>query len=88
MAGKKWRDLEPRQRQAMIVGGAVQATLALGAWYDLSHRPKELVNGPKVLWAFVITINFVGPLTYFRFGRHHRVARKATPWQENPGSDR
>ncbi|TCO61959.1 PLD nuclease N-terminal domain-containing protein [Actinocrispum wychmicini] len=70
MDKKRWRDLEPRQRRAIVIGGAVQATLALGAWYDLSHRPRELVNGPKAMWALVIAINFIGPIVYFRFGRH------------------
>ena len=74
MAAKKWRDLQPRQRQAIIVSGTVQATLALGAWYDLSHRPRELVNGPKAVWALVIAINFVGPLAYFARGRRDSTA--------------
>ncbi|MEV4313515.1 PLD nuclease N-terminal domain-containing protein [Actinocrispum sp. NPDC049592] len=69
---KKWRDLDTRQRRAIIVGGTVQAALALAAWYDLSHRSSDQVNGPKPLWAFIIAINFIGPLAYFRFGRARR----------------
>ena len=90
MATKKWHDLGPRQRRAIMVGGTVQAALALSAWYDLSHRPQELVNGPKALWTLAIAINFVGPIAYFRFGRHHHLAHKATPWHERstlPSSD-
>ena len=79
MAKKQWRELEPGQRRAIVVGGAVQATLALSAWYDLSLRPQETVNGPKALWALLIAVNFVGPVLYFRFGRHHPVEHKATP---------
>ncbi len=79
---KKWRDLDARQRGAIIVGGTVQAGLALSAWYDLSHRPSDQVNGPKALWALIIAVNFVGPLAYFRFGRHRHVTHKATPWHE------
>jgi hypothetical protein len=86
-AKKKWRDLEPGQRRAMIAGGTVQAALAVSAWYDLSHRPRELVNGPKLLWALVIAINLVGPIAYFRFGRHPHVAHKAIPWHEKVRSD-
>jgi hypothetical protein len=80
MADRKWRDLNPRQRGAVVVGGTVQLALALTAWYDLSHRPRHLVNGPKAVWALVIAINFVGPIVYFRFGRAatHHVSRHAT----------
>jgi hypothetical protein len=83
MARRKWRDLDPRQRRAIVVSGTIQAGLALSAWYDLSHRPQELVNGPKIVWALVIAINFVGPVVYFRFGRHHSIAHEAKPWHEN-----
>ncbi|MBP2328769.1 hypothetical protein JOF56_009154 [Kibdelosporangium banguiense] len=82
MAAKKWRDLEPRQRRTIVATGAVQVGLAVSAWYDLSRRPQELVNGPKLLWALVIAINFVGPSAYFRFGRHQPITHKATPWHE------
>jgi hypothetical protein len=82
MANKKWSELEPRQRRAIILTGTVQAGLALTAWYDLSHRSQEQVNGPKLLWALAIAINFVGPIAYFRFGRTHHLVHKATPWHE------
>lgn len=70
-ARRKWRELTTRQRQAVVAAGVVQGALALGAWYDLSHRPSELVKGPKAVWAVVIGVNFVGPIVYFRFGRNH-----------------
>ena len=52
-----------------MVGGAVQLGLAGSAWWDLSRRPAEAVRGTKTAWAFVIGINFIGPLLYLRFGR-------------------
>lgn len=79
---RKWRELEPRERRSIILAGFVQAGLASAAWYDLSHRPQDQVNGPKLLWALVIAVNFVGPVAYFRFGRHHPVVHKANPWHE------
>ena len=29
----------------------------------------DQVNGRKALWAAIIAVNFVGPLSYFRWGR-------------------
>jgi hypothetical protein len=66
---RRWSDLDPRQRRAVLVAGAVQLTLAAAAWTDLARRPAAAVNGPKALWAGVISVNFVGPLAYFLRGR-------------------
>ncbi|MCE7004621.1 PLD nuclease N-terminal domain-containing protein [Kibdelosporangium philippinense] len=82
MADKKWRDLTSQQRRLAITTAAVQGGLALTAWYDLSRRPRESVNGPKLMWALAIAVNFVGPIAYFRFGRRRPVPHKATPWHE------
>jgi hypothetical protein len=36
---------------------------------DLAKRPKEQVRGSKPAWAALIAVNFVGPISYFAFGR-------------------
>ncbi|WP_166789125.1 hypothetical protein [Cryobacterium sp. TMT1-21] len=69
---RHWRDLSPRQRVGAIVGASVQFALAAAAWRDLAARPAALVNGPKVVWALVIGVNFIGPLAYFAGGRRTR----------------
>lgn len=69
MAKKKWSDLSPVQRGAAIVLGSVQVSLAAAAWADLARRRREDVNGRKGVWAAIIAVNFVGPLSYFRWGR-------------------
>jgi Phospholipase_D-nuclease N-terminal len=66
---RDWSDLTPRQRRAVLVLGSVQLSLAATAWTDLAKRPASLVNGSKLRWALIIAINFVGPLSYFRWGR-------------------
>ena len=66
---RRWGDLDPRQRRAVLVAGAVQMSLAAAAWTDLARRPAVEVNGPKRLWAAVIAVNFVGPVAYFLRGR-------------------
>ena len=69
MDAKRWSDLDTKQRVGMVVSGAIQLVLAITAWRDLAKRKPKKVNGPKGVWAAVIGINFVGPISYFIFGR-------------------
>lgn len=69
MARKRWSDLTDAEKTAILVVASVQISLAATAWVDLARRPRELVRGPKPLWAAAIAVNFVGPLTYFTVGR-------------------
>jgi hypothetical protein len=69
MARKHWSDLTPGQQTAILVASSVQISLAATAWVDVARRPAELVRGPKLAWAVVIAVNFVGPISYFAFGR-------------------
>jgi hypothetical protein len=57
------------QQAPVLTLASVQLSLAATAWADLATRPAAQVNGSKVRWAFVIAINFFGPLAYFRLGR-------------------
>jgi hypothetical protein len=66
---QKWSDLSSRQQTGMVIGGLIQLALAATAWADLARRPADRVNGPKGLWAVLIAVNFVGPLSYFVLGR-------------------
>lgn len=69
MASKKWADLSGNQRVAVLALGSLQLLLATRAWVDLARRPADAVNGRKTLWAALIAVNCVGPLSYFRWGR-------------------
>jgi hypothetical protein len=70
MARKKsWKDMSAGQRAATLAVGSVQVALAAAAWTDLARRPAASVNGGKLKWAAIIAINFVGPISYFRWGR-------------------
>ena len=61
---------QPPGRQARIaVLGAVQFGLLIAAERDIQRRPSSLVRGPKTRWRLLCLINFLGPLTYFAFGR-------------------
>ncbi len=69
----QWHDLSPMRKACIIVAALIQISLAIGAWVDLARRPKEQVRGRKALWIPVIAVNFVGPLTYFGWGRRKHV---------------
>jgi Phospholipase_D-nuclease N-terminal len=68
---RRWRDLSPRQQAWVLALVSVQLSLAATAWVDLARRPASQVNGRKSVWAAVIAVNFIGPILYFRLGRHH-----------------
>lgn len=69
MASKKWSELSGRQRAAVVGLGSLQLLLAVNAWVDLARRPADEINGRKSVWAALIAVNWVGPLSYFRWGR-------------------
>ena len=69
MARKRWSDLTPAQQTGILVMASVQLSLAATAWVDLARRSAEQVRGPKLAWAAAIAVNFVGPISYFAFGR-------------------
>jgi hypothetical protein len=66
---KRWGDLSPRQQVGGVISAVVQLVLAAAAWTDLAKRPADEIRGPKPMWAVLILINFVGPISYFAFGR-------------------
>jgi hypothetical protein len=69
VAKKEWKDLSPRQKRGIVLGGTVQIGLLLAALLDIYRRPKEQIRGDKRLWTLATFVNFVGPISYFLFGR-------------------
>jgi hypothetical protein len=69
VAKKKWKDLSPRQKRGIVLGGTVQIGLHSAALLDIYRRPKEQIRGDKRLWTLATFVNFVGPISYFLFGR-------------------
>ena len=65
----KFSELSVPKRIGVVVLGTIQLTLLLVAQIDIARRPAAEVNGPKAVWRVVCLVNFVGPLSYFRWGR-------------------
>jgi hypothetical protein len=69
LARKDWGDLSARQRRGVVLGGVVQIGLLAAALADIYQRPQEDIRGNKWLWTAAAFVNFVGPISYFLFGR-------------------
>lgn len=69
MAKRKWSDLSDRQKAMVLTVGSVQISLLLTALADIYRRPAEEIRGSKWAWIAASFVNFVGPISYFLFGR-------------------
>ena len=67
--GKSWDELSAGQRALVVVASIVQLSLLFAALTDLRRRPADQINGSKRRWVALSFVNFVGPLSYFAFGR-------------------
>ncbi|WP_154792038.1 PLD nuclease N-terminal domain-containing protein [Occultella kanbiaonis] len=65
----RWTDLSTGQQAALIGVAAVEIGLLVAALVDLKRRPADQVRGPKGAWVAASFVNFVGPISYFAFGR-------------------
>lgn len=65
----RFRELPRRSQVGVVVLGAAQLGLLIAAERDIQLRPADLIRGPKTRWRLLCLINFVGPLSYFAFGR-------------------
>ena len=68
---KRWSDLSPGARKAIIVVGIAEAVLKTAAAIDIKRRPADQIRGPKWAWAAGLVVNSAGliPISYFVFGR-------------------
>jgi type II secretory pathway component PulM len=69
---RRWRDLSPRTRKLIMVGGTFDGLLKIAALVDLWRRRSDQVRGRKWAWATALVfVNSVGgvPIAYFVGGR-------------------
>jgi hypothetical protein len=64
-----WSQMPAGAKPAIAGMGMLQLALLARAGWDLIRRPASQVRGPKLLWAPLLFVNFIGPLGYLRFGR-------------------
>jgi hypothetical protein len=75
MAVRRWSDLSPRVRKAIVVVGLVEAAMKVAVLADLRRRPAHQIHGRKKVWAFAMLANSAGlvPASYFLFGRRRTM---------------
>ena len=69
MPKQRWDELSGVQKGAIVLTGAVQLGLLAAALVDIYRRPAREIQGGKRLWVAAAFINYVGPISYFLFGR-------------------
>ncbi|QIN84730.1 hypothetical protein GBA63_20305 [Rubrobacter tropicus] len=69
MAKTRWSELSDREKTAVLTVGSVQISLLLTALADIYRRPAGEIRGNKWAWVAVSFVNFIGPISYFTFGR-------------------
>ena len=72
MDKKRWSDLDPRVRQAILLGGAFEAGLKFASLIDLAQRPRADIRGSKAAWAVALALVNSGgvlPIVYMVRGR-------------------
>ena len=70
MADKKsWKDFSSGQKAAMIVLGLIQVALLIAAQRDIGRTRDSEINGSKGMWRALAFVNWVGPISWFVFGR-------------------
>jgi len=70
---KKWSELSPQAKAAIVVGGTVEAVVTTIAVRDLARRAPALVRGPKLLWLLGVFVQPFGPLLYLGAGRRRSI---------------
>ncbi|HJQ28228.1 MAG TPA: PLD nuclease N-terminal domain-containing protein [Rubrobacter sp.] len=66
---KRWSELSTGRRRGIVLSGAIQLALMIAALVDIWRRPEEEIRGDKRLWTAAAFVNFIGPASYFLFGR-------------------
>jgi len=66
---RRWSDLSPRARAAIVAAGVVQNSLLVATLIDLRRRPARKIRGDKRLWTAAAFVSWVGPIGYFTYGR-------------------
>ena len=66
---KSWKDLPPAARFGTVILGAAQLAFLAAAQRDIYRRPADQIRGSKTFWRLATLVNFIGPGSYFAFGR-------------------
>ena len=69
-SNRRWSEMGPGQRAAVLIVGGVELVLTVTALVDLIRRPADQVRGDKQLWALGVLVQPVGPIASLAWGAH------------------
>ena len=69
MVKKRWQDLTVAEKMGVALMGAVQLLLLVAALWDIRRQPANEGKGSKGWWTAAVFVNFIGPISYFLFGK-------------------
>ncbi len=71
---KRWSELSPAAKTAIVVGSVVELVVTTIALRDLVRRRADEVRGPKVCWGLALFVQPIGSPLYLLVGRrrNHR----------------
>ncbi|MGB8021859.1 MAG: PLD nuclease N-terminal domain-containing protein [Candidatus Nanopelagicales bacterium] len=69
MQKRSWNELSSCQQVTVATLSAVELVLTTISLIDLVKRPSAQVRGNKLLWAFGVFVQPVGPIAYLTWGR-------------------
>ena len=75
MQRKHWADLSSIQKISIVIGATIQFSLLIGGLWDVRHRKADEVRGDRRFWTGFMFVNWIGPLSYFLYGRKQPVWR-------------
>ena len=61
--------MNKREKSILISLGLGQLTLMTAALLSIKSRASYEIRGKKIWWMLLSLFNYVGPITYFIFGR-------------------
>jgi hypothetical protein len=66
---KRWSELSPAARTAIVIGAAAEIIVTSIAVRDLIGRPPAMVRGSKALWFLGCFVQPIGSPLYLAVGR-------------------
>jgi hypothetical protein len=66
---RRWDDLSPDQRRAIIAVGVITTIWQVAMLWDLSRRPADQLRGSKRAWVLASFVRPVGQIAYYAWGR-------------------
>lgn len=66
---ERLRELPPAKRCVAVAAIALQLSLFVAAELDIHRRSANEIRGTKARWRVISLLNFIGPISYFRWGR-------------------